>query len=118
MSNHMRDELEPILVRYHVDVAFWGHIHQYERSCPISASGACAGPGEFGTVHIVIGNAGNNYQDAWDEIDSHHFPIPSWMVMRTMDYGFGAISANATDFEFWMIETTDAQSHDYVHLHK
>ena len=37
--------------KYKVDLAVWGHVHQYERSCGIASNGTCAKTDEDGTVH-------------------------------------------------------------------
>ncbi len=34
-----------------VDVALWGHVHQYERTCGIVSNGVCGAVDEDGTVH-------------------------------------------------------------------
>jgi hypothetical protein len=31
----MRDALEDLLMNHHVDLAWWGHTHQYERTCAV-----------------------------------------------------------------------------------
>ena len=31
----MREELEDLLMDYQVDLAWWGHTHQYERTCAV-----------------------------------------------------------------------------------
>ena len=36
---------------FDVDVAFWGHVHQYERTCGIVVNGTCGAADEDGTVH-------------------------------------------------------------------
>ena len=40
--------------KYNVDVAFWGHHHSYQRSCPVF-DGKCT---EGATTHIVVGMGG------------------------------------------------------------
>ena len=30
-----RDHLQKLWQKYKVDIAFWGHVHNYERTCPI-----------------------------------------------------------------------------------
>ena len=50
MENHVRVNLESLFVKYGVDVAFWGHMHCYERTCPV-INGLCQGtldkPGNY-----------------------------------------------------------------------
>jgi len=57
----LRQYIEPLLQQYQVDLAFWGHHHSYQRTCPVynqvckdsSQNGAYLAP-----VHIVTGAAG------------------------------------------------------------
>ena len=56
-AEYIRQTYEPLFEKYHVDLALWGHVHQYERTAPISRNATEAPPGH-GTVHVVIGNAG------------------------------------------------------------
>ena len=46
----MREALEPLLLRYRVDLVLCGHYHQYERSCRLAA-GSCD---ERGPVHMTV----------------------------------------------------------------
>lgn len=48
----MRKTLEPLLLKYRVDVALWGHNHSYQRTCPV-ANQVC--DYKTGIVHVVIG---------------------------------------------------------------
>jgi hypothetical protein len=67
--------LEPLFEKYGVALALWGHVHNYERTCPmlnqtctddsvITGAGAGAGAGARtrgnggGTVHVTAGTAG------------------------------------------------------------
>lgn len=52
----IRRNLLPLLDRYHVDVVFMGHDHDYERTKPMRADKIVA-PGE-GTVYITTGGGG------------------------------------------------------------
>jgi acid phosphatase type 7 len=92
--------VEPLFRTYHVDVALWGHIHKYERTCGILTAGTCADRDEDGTVHVVIGNAGNDYQTPWFETSPYHNPEPDWLVFRTYDFGISTLTANSTTLQF------------------
>jgi hypothetical protein len=42
MNDKIRESLEPLFVKYKVDVFLCGHMHDYERTCPVS-NGSCQG---------------------------------------------------------------------------
>jgi len=75
MASHLRAALEPLFVKHHVDLALWAHEHKYERFCGVVSNGTCAALDEEGTVHVIIGNAGNDYQLQWDQTSgTHRYP--------------------------------------------
>jgi len=83
--------LEPILLRYGVDIVFSGHVHSYERSFPV-ASGSVD---TCGITHIVVGDSGNlegpAVGDGWKE------PQPEWSAFREGSFGAGHLTVlNAT----------------------
>jgi hypothetical protein len=121
MMAQMRKSFEPLLAKYKVDLVFAGHIHAYERSCPISFDGQCVtsakesgskqktklmgsdglmgGDGEdvHGTVHVVGGAAGHTYQVPWE------WDTPEWSVYRTLQWGRVRLhihNASVMDVEF------------------
>ena len=49
MAYFLRKNLEPVLLKYNVDLALWGHVHVYERTCTLKA-GICQVNGA-GVVH-------------------------------------------------------------------
>lgn len=53
------DSLEPLMRKYQVDVAFWGHHHSYQRTCAVH-NFTCVDETE-GTIHIVTGAAGADF---------------------------------------------------------
>ncbi len=77
----MRKILEPVLLRYRVDVVMHGHYHQYERTCPLAAE-KCVNPaqGEPGPTYVTIGTAGKRTQCQWGI-------VPPWSKVLTYDYG-------------------------------
>jgi len=50
---------EPLMLKYQVDAAFWGHHHSYQRTCAVH-NFTCISPTN-GTVHIVTGAAGAGF---------------------------------------------------------
>lgn len=91
--------LEPLLLKYNVDLMIAGHHHVYERTPPVH-NGTVTGSGSVYTdpvdpVHITIGTGGAHYPEAWlpDQ--------PAWSAARAIDYGFGLLTAwNATHLSY------------------
>jgi hypothetical protein len=61
-SQNLVQNLEPLMVKYGVDVAFWGHVHNYERTCPM-VDYNCVGTLDNMTapVHFIVGNVRYNW---------------------------------------------------------
>ena len=78
----MRKILEPLLLKYRVDVAMHGHYHQYERTCALAESKCVnTAAGDAGPVYVTIGTAGKTTQcDWWD-------PAPAWTKFLSREYG-------------------------------
>jgi len=89
----LRAAIEPLLIKHGVDLALWGHQHYYDRFCKMS-NFACD---PKGLQNVVIGMAGNDYQEAWR-------PKPNWSIFRSKDFGYAQVhAANSTamQFQFW-----------------
>ncbi|KAL6011046.1 hypothetical protein ACLOJK_001490 [Asimina triloba] len=61
-----RDDLQKLWQKYRVDIAFFGHVHSYERTCPIFQN-TCVSPEKShysgvvnGTIHVVVGGGGSH----------------------------------------------------------
>ena len=98
----MREELEPLLLKYKVDVAFWGHHHSYQRSCPL-VKGKCQ---EGGITHVIIGMAGKGL--------SHlNLLKPSWVKhIDNKHYGLARFDANKASLTFEFVHDEDGAVHD------
>jgi len=121
-AKQIRAVLEPILVRYHVDLYLSGHLHAYERTMPVHSSRLChdssAGDGTHfvqpcAPVFVVNGDAGTPAL--------HYDTLPApWTAHRQpgmLSYGelniyngthlqyrqLQASSASVSD-EFWLIK--------------
>lgn len=78
-SVKLRKLFEPLFQEFGVDLYLTGHLHNYERSWPIS-DGEVEKQGydqPKGTVHVVIGSAGDDegLTDKWES-------VPSWSAVR------------------------------------
>ena len=78
---HMQKFFEPLLQKYKVDIAFWGHFHSYERTCKVYRS-KCV---KDGIVHITIGSAGA-------ELDSVGLYEVEWSEHFELSYGYGRVT--------------------------
>ncbi|CAL0325291.1 unnamed protein product [Lupinus luteus] len=87
-----RESLQKLWQKYKVDIAFYGHVHNYERSCPIYQSQCVnsershySGTVE-GTIHVVVGGGGSHLSKFSDV-------APTWSLYRDYDYGFVKLTA-------------------------
>jgi len=116
--------IEPLLLKYGVDMTITGHMHCYERVHPVVNGTVVSTP--TGTpavytsppapVHLVVGTAGAA------QTESFNTPQPAWSAVRGADwvntYGWGQLTAaNATHLhllfapldgskgdEFWIVK--------------
>jgi acid phosphatase type 7 len=115
-AEKMRENLEELMDTYKVDVALWGHIHNYERSCPVF-NGTCRGDlnDPQGTIHFVIGMGGMTFFFDWLA------PQPDWSMFRAAQYGYITIHVPANDHTRMLIlykGDRDAMIHDTVWINK
>uniref|UniRef100_A0A1X7U7G6 Purple acid phosphatase n=1 Tax=Amphimedon queenslandica TaxID=400682 RepID=A0A1X7U7G6_AMPQE len=87
VSKELQDNVEPLLLEYKVDLAFWGHHHSYQRTCPV-AKKVCQDDGTA-PVHVVIGMAGQSLSGNIQEKQ------PDWIrFVNVHDYGYTRISVS------------------------
>ncbi|XP_059443952.1 probable inactive purple acid phosphatase 27 [Corylus avellana] len=84
--------LQKLWQKYRVDIAFFGHVHNYERTCPIYQN-QCVNSEKSrysgtmnGTIHVVVGGGGSH-------LSEFTTAIPNWSIYRDYDYGFGKLTA-------------------------
>jgi len=81
----MKDVMEPLLYKYHVNAVIAGHVHAYERSYPVYLNNTV----NDGIVYITIGDGGN----AEGHATTYYDPKPSWSAFRNgTQYGHGEIT--------------------------
>ncbi|XP_022736057.1 probable inactive purple acid phosphatase 27 isoform X1 [Durio zibethinus] len=87
-----RESLQGLWQKYKVDIAFFGHEHNYERTCPVYQS-QCMNMEKShysgvvnGTIHIVVGGGGSHL--------SGFGPFQtSWSLYNDSDFGFVKLTA-------------------------
>ncbi|KAM7477648.1 hypothetical protein LguiA_025861 [Lonicera macranthoides] len=87
-----RESLQKLWQKYKVDIAMYGHVHNYERTCPIYQNICTNEEKRYykgilnGTIHVVAGGGGASL--------SYFTPIQTkWSIFRDYDYGFVKLTA-------------------------
>ncbi|XP_030937446.1 probable inactive purple acid phosphatase 27 [Quercus lobata] len=107
-----RDDLQRLWQKYRVDIAFYGHFHAYERTCPIYQN-VCVNSEEShysgtmnGTIHVVVGGGGHHLGSFFDT-------IPNWSLYRDADWGFVKMTAfNRSSLLFEYKKSRDGEVYD------
>jgi hypothetical protein len=115
-----QQNIEPLMLKYGVDLYLCGHMHMYERVHPVingvpqQTGNTYTNPGA--PMHIVQGNSGIVLDLPYKFLD----PQPSWSAYRASTWGYGNMNfINSThlhyemrrfdtghvDDEFWLIKT-------------
>jgi len=102
--------LEPLLAKYEVNLMLYGHVHTYERTCPLR-DGECVGSAmggggrnvklQGGTVHVTIGCGGHSLNIGVPTIKS------GWSEVVHVDFGYGrleVLNASHAAWEFVRVE--------------
>lgn len=113
----VREHIEPLAVKYGVNVVFAAHFHAYERTCAVNA-GVCVDTETDGSlsahapVHIMVGSAGA-LRDTADFL-----PDTPWSVVRTQQYGYGRMHIyNTSHALFEFVTNEDGRVWDSVWIH-
>ncbi|XP_028766166.1 probable inactive purple acid phosphatase 27 [Neltuma alba] len=87
-----RESLQKLWQKYKVDIAFYGHVHNYERTCPIYQN-QCVNTERShysgnvnGTIHVVVGGGGSH-------LSKFSQVTPSWSLYKDFDFGFVKLTA-------------------------
>ncbi|KAJ9707794.1 hypothetical protein PVL29_000049 [Vitis rotundifolia] len=125
LRERMLKYLEPLFVKNNVTLALWGHVHRYERFCPIN-NFTCGNKGLNGEylgglpVHIVIGMAGQDWQPTWEPRPDHPkdpvFPQPKWSMYRGGEFGYTRLVATKEKLTLSYVGNHDGEVHDTVEI--
>ncbi|CAK9330298.1 unnamed protein product [Citrullus colocynthis] len=107
-----RESLQKLWQKYRVDIAFYGHVHNYERTCPVyqhqcvNAEKTQYSGTMNGTIHVVVGGAGSHLSAFTQE-------IPKWSIYRDFDFGFVKLTAfNRSSLLFEYKKSSDGKVYD------
>ncbi|KAK1437699.1 hypothetical protein QVD17_03495 [Tagetes erecta] len=87
-----RESLQKLWQKYKVDIAIYGHAHNYERTCPVFQSSCTSNEKHAykgslnGTIHVVAGGGGASLTD-FAKINT------TWSLVKDVDYGFLKLTA-------------------------
>ncbi|KAG9439766.1 hypothetical protein H6P81_019931 [Aristolochia fimbriata] len=115
------EHLEPLLVENKVDLVLWGHVHRYERFCPMKnfTCGEEGSPEAF-PVHVVIGMGGQDWQAPWAPRRDHPqdpiFPQPSQSLYRAGEFGYTRLVATREKLTLTYVGNHDGEPHDVVEI--
>lgn len=124
--------LEPLFVKYGVDVVLWAHSHDYQRQCA-TMKFECQQRSHFvdrpfnafvqynppAPIHFSVGSAGagytpyNHFNTAFTERDSHVFGFSMITAHNASHLHFEMINANGTDHDgevfddLWIVNSDD-----------
>ncbi|CAN6477187.1 unnamed protein product [Victoria cruziana] len=107
-----RESLQGLWQKYKVDLAFYGHVHNYERTCPIyesicmsSEKSHYTGPLN-GTIHVVVGGGGSHLSE-FTTLQT------SWSLYKDYDFGFVKLTAfNHSSLLFEYRKSSDGRVYD------
>ncbi|CAA6668361.1 unnamed protein product [Spirodela intermedia] len=107
-----RDSLQKLWQKYKVDIAFYGHVHNYERTCPIYQN-QCVNEEKShysgvvnGTIHVVVGGGGSHLS-TFSSIQT------SWSLFKDYDFGFVKLTAfNHSSLLFEYKKSSDGKVYD------
>lgn len=107
-----RESLQKLWQKYKVDIAFYGHVHNYERSCPIYQN-QCVNSARShysgsigGTIHVVVGGGGSHLSD-FSELQT------KWSLFKDHDWGFVKLTAfNHSSLLFEYKKSRDGNVYD------
>ncbi|CAN6167567.1 unnamed protein product [Urochloa humidicola] len=119
-SEPMGRTLQGLWQKHRVDLAIYGHVHNYERTCPVYENTCMDGKekdeGSYsgtmgGTIHIVAGTGGAKLRDYSTG------RRPQWSVVR--DKSFGYVKLTASDHSSLRVEiihSDDGAAHDAFNI--
>ncbi|KAK8923395.1 putative inactive purple acid phosphatase 27 [Platanthera zijinensis] len=108
-----RESLQELWQKYKVDIAFYGHVHNYERTCPVFQNTCLQNASNHyhgifkATTHVVVGGRGAGLADF------SPFKV-RWSHFRDRDFGFVKLTAfNHSNLLFEYKKSRDGNVYDH-----
>lgn len=109
-----RESLQQLWQKYKVDLAFYGHIHNYERTCPVFENICVSTENNFysgtfnATIHLVVGGGGSHLSD-FTTLNT------TWSLFRDRDFGFTKLTAyNSSTLLLEYKKSRDGKVYDHL----
>ncbi|XP_020179926.1 nucleotide pyrophosphatase/phosphodiesterase [Aegilops tauschii subsp. strangulata] len=113
-----RESLQKLWQRHRVDLAIFGHVHNYERTCPLYQNQCVSNERSRysgtmnGTIFVVAGGGGSH-------LNGYTSAVPKWSVFRDRDYGFTKLTAfNHSSLLFEYKRSSDGEVYDNFTIHR
>ncbi|GAV76169.1 Metallophos domain-containing protein/Metallophos_C domain-containing protein [Cephalotus follicularis] len=116
--------VEPLLLQNKVDLALFGHVHNYERTCSVYQSECLAMPTKDGNgtdtydntnyaapVQVVIGMAGFT-------LDPSPNTAAAWSLIRISEFGYARVHATVTELLFEFVNANTSKVEDSFRITK
>ncbi|RZC71835.1 hypothetical protein C5167_034998 [Papaver somniferum] len=107
-----RSSLQQLWQKYRVDIAYYGHVHSYERTCLIYENICVSSETSHfsglwnGTIHVVVGGGGSH-------LSSFSSLKTKWSLYQDYDFGFVKMTAlNHTSLLFEYKNSRDGNVYD------
>ena len=123
VMNLLIDHIEPLLQKYQVNIAFWGHNHVYTRmsavsqQCVVSNSEPATINGQTwnvydtpqSPVHLLVGNAGATFSN-------NSLPVnPDWVESLSNFYGYNVVTAVNSSYFEWVAYNSNEHDEESVY---
>lgn len=116
--------VESLLLENKVDLVFWGHIHNYERTCAVYKGICKAMPTKdqngidtynsntySAPVHVIVGMGGFS-------LDPFSSIVDRWSLVRIDQYGYARVHATKTDMQIEFVNANKRKVEDSFRLVK
>lgn len=106
-----RESLQKLWQKYKVDIAVYGHVHNYERTCPIYENVCTTDEktdyhGFNGTIHVVAGGGGAGLAE-FTTLKT------KWSIVKDHDFGFIKLTAfNSSNLLLEYTKSSDGKVYD------
>jgi len=120
VGGRIQTQLEPIMVKYNVDIYLCGHQHMFERVHPTINGNVVNNGGPNHNYYVRPGAPASVVQATAGVFLDHEFvsPQPTWSAYRTSEWGYGRMSVNTTHIHYEFVMESDGSVEDEFWLQK